>query len=315
MDVWTSGCFSSIRSCVRTKPLETSGFHSASRNPPCCAPRAACRFRSEGMRSPHPRKRSPRPNGGQTDEKKNFCPGRPATSSRSSGAPAGRSTSGRLRGRQEVHPVACADIVDAFIGVARIVASMSAGANACVGAGAEFRCRPARSWRGASMPERDCAHARTNAQTKTGGSPARRVSMQWLTAESRSSLPRCRRFGVGIRIEQFLELFPVVELDHEDPAVAVGVLRYGLGLSGSDSLTATTDAADRQYTSDAAFTDSTTQRRCWPGRCRRRSAVRRRQIADRPWAWSEMPTVTVPLSSTRAHSWDFRNNRSPGFLS
>src|SRR3546814_2845779 len=31
-----------------------------------------------------------------------------------------------------------------------------------------------------------------------------------------------------------------------------------------------------------------------------------------PWAWSEMPTVTLPSPSTRAHSWDFMNFRSPG---
>src|SRR5690606_1039997 len=65
--------------------------------------------------------------------------------------------------------------------------------------------------------------------------------------------------------------------------------------------------------SDAAFTDSTTAQ-ALPASTRSPTfgSSTYTRSPSRPWAWSEMPTVTLPSPSTRVHSWDFRNFRSPG---
>src|SRR5690242_21551978 len=65
--------------------------------------------------------------------------------------------------------------------------------------------------------------------------------------------------------------------------------------------------------SDAAFTDSTTATplpACTLAPISGNSTYTRSPSAA--CAWSEMPTRIRPSSSTRAHSWDLRNFRSPG---
>ena len=59
-----------------------------------------------------------------------------------------------------------------------------------------------------------------------------------------------QQLRVGVRVEQLVELLGVVDDHGEQPAVAVGVLIDGLRLVGQRGTGA--------YTSDAAFTDSTT---------------------------------------------------------
>src|SRR5690606_22622838 len=67
--------------------------------------------------------------------------------------------------------------------------------------------------------------------------------------------------------------------------------------------------------SEAAFTDSTTLISClalttapWVG------SSMNTMSPSSSWAWSEMPTVTVPSSSTRTHSWVAAYFKSSGKL-
>src|SRR5688572_3598723 len=85
------------------------------------------------------------------------------------------------------------------------------------------------------------------------------------------------------------------------------------GLSVSAALTSTTLPVTGVYTSEAAFTDSTTATAV-PASTRSPTfgSSTYTRSPSRPCAWSLMPMVTLPSPSTRAHSWDFMNFRSPG---
>src|SRR5512139_2933679 len=81
------------------------------------------------------------------------------------------------------------------------------------------------------------------------------------------------------------------------------------------ALPATTSPLTGLYTSEAALTDSTTAQAS-PAATRRPAsgASTNTRSPSACWAWSEIPTVTVPSASRRAHSWDLRNRRSAGTL-
>src|SRR6185436_20941670 len=67
--------------------------------------------------------------------------------------------------------------------------------------------------------------------------------------------------------------------------------------------------------SEAALTDSTTAQAS-PAMTRRPGSgtSTNTRSPSACCAWSEMPTVTLPSDSSRAHSWDLRYRRSAGTL-
>src|SRR5690606_13782895 len=85
------------------------------------------------------------------------------------------------------------------------------------------------------------------------------------------------------------------------------------GLSASAELTSTTLPLTGLYTSEAALTDSTTAA-ALPASTLSPTlgSSTYTRSPSRDCAWSDTPTVTRPLPSARAHSWDLRNLRSPG---
>src|SRR3546814_663359 len=67
-----------------------------------------------------------------------------------------------------------------------------------------------------------------------------------------------QQLGVGIRVEQVVELVGLVDLDDKQPAFAKASSLIVSGLSASALLTAVMVPDTGEYTSDAALTDSTT---------------------------------------------------------
>src|SRR5581483_10321129 len=94
-----------------------------------------------------------------------------------------------------------------------------------------------------------------------------------------------------------------------------GSLLIVSGLSASAALAAVISPLIGAYTSDAAFTDSTTAH-SFPAASLRPASGNSTYTKSpmRSWASSVMPTVTVPSDSRRTHSWDLVYLRLGGVL-
>src|SRR3954469_21849704 len=83
----------------------------------------------------------------------------------------------------------------------------------------------------------------------------------------------------------------------------------------SASLPASTEPAIGAYTSEAAFTDSTTAKASPALSALPASGTSTNtRSPSAPCAWSVMPTSTLPSASVRTHSCDFVYLRSGGML-
>src|SRR5690348_2206475 len=87
------------------------------------------------------------------------------------------------------------------------------------------------------------------------------------------------------------------------------------GVSLSASLPSTTSPAMGLYTSEAAFTDSTTAQDSPALRLRPfLGGSTNTRSPSAAWAWSVMPTVATPSAPSFTHSWLLVYFRSAGIL-
>jgi len=102
--------------------------------------------------------------------------------------------------------------------------------------------------------------------------------------------------------------------DPHDPAGTYGSWLMSSAGPRGRALPATTSPPTGLYTSDAALTRSTTRRLSPATRRPAPASPTNTRVAQRLLAWSEMPTVMVPIASRRAHSWDLKESQVAGTL-